>query len=85
LVNKFKIWTELATLTGLLGGFLKFLHCMTFDVLALAETLVLLLWVVTPCGLVDRYQHFALKMEMFLQNAGICLKSKQHYNPEDQH
>jgi hypothetical protein len=37
-------------------------HCMRFKVLTAVKISVLVFWVVTPCGLVVRYQGSALKM-----------------------
>jgi hypothetical protein len=48
---------------------------MSFEVLKTVKMMMLVFWVVTPCGLVDRYQHFSPEDEgsMFLQNNGLYL------------
>jgi hypothetical protein len=48
---------------------------------------MLVFWVVTPCGLVGRYQRFGETYCLLLQGltfVSTC-KSTRRYNPEDQH
>jgi hypothetical protein len=50
---------------------------MGFEFPTAVKMLMLVFWVVMPCGLVGRYQlspSSALKLEMFLRNAGIFLQ-----------
>jgi hypothetical protein len=47
------------------------LHCLRFEVLTAVK---MLFWVVTPCGLVGRYQCFGNGDSMFLWNVGVCLR-----------
>jgi hypothetical protein len=54
---------------------------MIFEVLTAVKVSTLVFWVVTPCGLVDRYQHFIGTYfspedggSMLLRNVGIYLQ-----------
>jgi hypothetical protein len=48
---------------------------------------LLVFWVVTPCGLVHRYQHFGETYCLHLQGWNICIYLQVHMvvTPEDQH
>jgi hypothetical protein len=56
----------------------KDLERVRFDVFAAMNKSMLVLWVVTPCGLVNRYQ-------LSEKTLVTTPKSKWHYDPEDQY
>jgi hypothetical protein len=47
---------------------------MRFETLTAVKMSILVFWVVTPCGLVDRYQRFGDGGSMLLRNIGIYLR-----------
>jgi hypothetical protein len=60
---------------------------LRFEVLTAMKMSVLVFCVVTPCGLVGRYQHsgLTLKMEtLFLQNVSIDLQVQRALQPRRQ-
>jgi hypothetical protein len=66
---------------------------MRTEVLMAVKTLILIFWVVTPCKLLGRYQHFGgiyclYPQDLSPENRGNILvstyKSTWHNNPEDQ-
>jgi hypothetical protein len=62
---------------------------MRYEVFIAVKMLMLVFWIVRPCGLADIYQYFGeiycLPSSVLLCNIGVYLQPTWYYNPEDQH